>query len=57
MDDSYESEYLALRERNRIKRELIEAAPDLMFEVREDEPYDDPSYLRGRLVELGAVSR
>jgi len=40
----------------RIKRELINAAPDLIyFEVTEDEPYMDVSYLRGRLVELGVL--
>jgi len=53
-DESYLPEYEALRERDRIKRERIESAPDLTyFEVREDEPYDNPMYLKGRLVERG----
>jgi len=56
IDESYLPEYEALRERDRIKRELIEAAPDLIyFEVREDEPYTDEMYLRGRLHQLGLV--
>ena len=57
-DESYLPEYEALRERDRIKREMIEAAPDLIyFEVLEEEPYDNPSYLHGRLVQLGVLSR
>jgi len=57
-DDSYRSEYNKLRERDRLKREMIEAALDLTyFEVTEDEPYTDVSYLRGRLVESGVISR
>lgn len=44
----------AMRERDRIKQALIEAAPDLTyFMVREDEPYTDPDYLRQRLLALG----
>ena len=46
----------ALRERDRIKRELVEAAPDLTyFEVREDEPYTSVDYLKGRLRERGLI--
>jgi len=45
-----------LRERDRIKKALIEAAPDLAFlEVLEDEPFTDVAYLRGRLVALGVL--
>jgi ribosomal protein L37AE/L43A len=56
-DEGYLSEYEALRERDRVKRALIEAAPDLTyFEVTEDEPYMDVSYLRGRLYGLGIAS-
>lgn len=56
VDESYLPEYEALRERDRIKRALIEAAPGLTyFEVLEDEPYLDVMYLRGRLVQLGVV--
>lgn len=48
------SQFLAGRQRDRLKRGLVEAVPDLVFlEVREDEPYDDVSYLQGRLVQLG----
>jgi hypothetical protein len=53
-DEGYLSEYEALRERDRIKRGLIESAHDLTyFEVTEDEPYTDAVYLRGRLMECG----
>lgn len=41
-------------ERDRVKRGLIEASPDLVYlEVREDEPYEDSMYLRGRLHQVG----
>lgn len=51
-----EAGYLAQRERDRVKRELIEAASDLIyFEVREDEPYTDEMYLRGRLHQAGVI--
>ena len=56
IDESYRSEWEKLRERDRIKRELITAAPDLTyFEVLEDEPYTSVEYLRGRLFQLGLV--
>lgn len=52
--EGYAQEYEALRERDRVKRAMIEAAPDLIyFEVREDEPYTSLDYLRGRLVQAG----
>jgi len=54
IDESYLPVYEALRERDRIKRELINASPDLLYlEILEDEPYTDVSYLRGRLAALG----
>jgi hypothetical protein len=57
-DESYEQEYLALRERDRIKRELVQAAPDLIyFEVTEEEPYNNSDYLKGRLVQMGVLLR
>lgn len=38
---------------DRQKRELVEAAPDLTYlEIREDEPYDDPDWIRRQLVGL-----
>ena len=53
VDESYLPEWEALVERDRVKRELITAAPDLIwFEVREDEPFTDVMYLRGRLKEV-----
>ncbi len=53
-DESYEPEWLAMRERDRQKREMVEGAPDFIYmEVRYDEPYTDVSYLRGRLFALG----
>jgi hypothetical protein len=57
-DESYEEEYLAMRERDRVKRRMIESDPKLRYlEVREDEPYDSPDYLRGRLVEMRVLPR
>jgi len=56
VDESYEEEWLALVERDRVKKALIEASPDLTyFVVRYDEPYEDVMYLRGRLRELGVL--
>ena len=55
--DSHFAKYEALRERDKVKRALIEAAPDLTyFEIREDEPFTDVSYLKGRLVQLGVLN-
>jgi len=46
--------YVALRERDRIKENLIHADPVLRyFVVREDEPYADIDYLRERLLDEG----
>ena len=51
-DESYLPVYEAMRERDRIKKSLIEASPDLSyFEITEDEPFTDAVYLRGRLKE------
>ena len=53
IDESYRPNWEAMVERDRVKREMIQAAPDLIwFEVRGDEPFRDVSYLRGRLVEV-----
>lgn len=50
--ESYRPLWEAMVERDHIKRDMINASPDLIyFEVREDEPYDNPDYLRGRLVQ------
>lgn len=44
----------ALVERDRIKAKLIEESGDLHYlELREDEPYADPVYLRERLLDTG----
>jgi len=56
VDESYRPEWEKLVERDRIKKTMIEVAPDLTFlEVLEDEPYMDVGYLQGRLVELGVL--
>jgi hypothetical protein len=56
-DESYEQEYLAMRWRDRVKREMIEADPVLVYmEIREDEPFEDVGYLRGRLLEMGVLA-
>lgn len=57
LDDNYLPQYEALRERDRIKREMITNAPDLTYlEILEDEPYMDPDYLAGRLVQAGILT-
>ena len=49
-----EAQYAALQERDRIKENLIQSDPVLRyFLVREDEPYADPEYIRGRLIDEG----
>lgn len=54
VDESYEEEWLAMRERDRVKRKLIEDSSDLIYmEVRYDEPFTDVMYLKGRLFALG----
>ncbi len=46
--------FFALQERDRIKENLIQSDPVLRyFLVREDEPYADPEYIRGRLIDEG----
>jgi hypothetical protein len=55
-NESYRSEWDALRERDRIKREMVLSTPGLHYmEVLEDEPFTDVAYLRGRLVDLGVL--
>jgi hypothetical protein len=57
VDESYESLWLEMRERDRIKKGLVDAAGGFTyFMVRYDEPFDDPLYLRYRLVKAGVVS-
>jgi len=47
-----EETFCEMRERDRIKENLIHGDPVLRyFLVREDEPYADPAYLRGRLID------
>ena len=49
--------YFDLQERDRIKENLIRNDPALRyFLVREDEPYADPEYLLGRLIDEGILS-
>lgn len=44
------------QERDRIKEALVRSDPDLRyFLVREDEPYADSDYLRGRLLDEGVL--
>ncbi|MFA6234620.1 MAG: MucR family transcriptional regulator [Bacteroidota bacterium] len=53
-NESYRPEWEKLKERDRVKREMIENSQDLIYlEVFEDEPYTDISYLRSRLIQLG----
>lgn len=52
-----EEDYLARRERDRHKADLIRSAEGLIyFMVRYDEPFMDASYLRGRLVGAGVLA-
>jgi len=54
MSDDKVDEFIALQERDRIKREMIEQDPSLLYlEILEDEPYQDPKYIRARLEGLG----
>lgn len=49
-----EESYLSLRRRDAHKRELVAGDPKIKYlEVRFDEPFDDVSYIRGRLFQLG----
>lgn len=58
MDEDHEEDYLAMRERDRTKRRMIEASEDLTFFcVREDEPWDDEEYVKDRLVDLGVLGK
>lgn len=51
-----EAQFFALQERDRIKENLIHSDPTLRyFLVREDEPYADPDYLLGRLIDEGVL--
>jgi Zn ribbon nucleic-acid-binding protein len=51
-----EAQFFALQERDRIKENLIHSDPTLRyFLVREDEPYADPGYLLGRLMDEGVL--
>jgi len=51
-----EQDYLNLIERDRVKKEMIENDPDLKyFEIREDEPYADISYIKGKLIGAGIL--
>lgn len=51
-----EAQFFALQERDRIKENLIHSDPTLRyFLVREDEPYADLEYLRGRLIDEGIL--
>lgn len=48
-----EEDFLDLRRRDAHKKALIKAAPGKHYlEVRYDQPFDDPVYLRGRLFEI-----
>ncbi len=47
-------DFCDMQERDRLKENLIHSDPVLRyFLVREDEPYTDPDYLRGRLIDEG----
>lgn len=51
-----EEEYLALRERDRIKQEMIKQDPNLTyFFVTEDEPFDNIDYIKGKLAGAGII--
>lgn len=52
-----ESHHRAMRQRDAMKRGLVDRDPNLIyFMVREDEPFYDVNYLRGRLFQLGVLT-
>jgi len=54
--ESYRPLWEAMLERDRIKKVLIDATPDLIwFSVLEKEPWEDVSYLKGRLIDSGVL--
>jgi len=57
MSEKHEDRYLRGREYDRIKKRMIEESPDLTyFCLREDEPFQSPDYIRGRLYQAGILS-
>lgn len=55
-NESYRPIWDQMCERDRIKRELIESSPNLIyFEVLEEEPFDNVDYLRKRLTLEGIL--
>ena len=52
----YERDYLAQRERDRIKKEMIDNDPTLKyFLITEEEPFDDVMYITGKLKGAGII--
>lgn len=54
-DESYRPVWERMCERDRIKQKLAASSGLQLLTVREDEPYTDLAYLRGRLVSLGVL--
>ena len=51
-----EQNYLDLRERDRIKEEMIRNTPGLIYiKILEDEPFNNLEYIRERLIEIGVL--
>jgi hypothetical protein len=48
--------YFDLQERDRIKENLIHGSSLRYFLLREDEPYGDVWYVRGKLVDEGILT-
>jgi len=56
-DESYEQEYLKMRERDRIKEQLIKEDSKLIFfKILEEEPFSDVNYIKGRLKGAGVLN-
>ena len=51
----YESVFQEMQERDRIKASLVNASDLHFLVVREDEPYENVDYLRGRLAGIGIL--
>ena len=51
--ESYRAHWEEMVSRDQAKREMALAAGMLYLEIREDEPYTNVAYLRGRLAQLG----
>lgn len=54
----YETKYFAGQERDRIKESMVRNSPDLKFiKILEYEPFDDPNYVKAKLIFEGILKK